>query len=68
MEKEVTDAAAVGNNDQTVAGAGKCPGSARRTRAQKRRMVAGRPGHLGSSPELQLVRPLGRWVRLCQGV
>ena len=69
MEKEVTEAAAaVANNDQTVAGAGEVPGSARRARAQEPRLVAGRPGHLGSSPELQLVRPHGRRVRLCQGV
>ena len=47
---------------------GEVPGGARRARTQKPRVVAGRPGHLGSSPELQLVRPHGRRVRLCQGV
>ena len=70
MEKERNrePAAAVANNGQTVTGRAKCPVAHGARGRRNRDWWPDAAGHLGSSPELQLVRPHGRRVRLCQGV
>ncbi len=58
MEKELTEAVTAANNGQTAAGDAKCPVAHGARGRGKPRVVAGRPGHLGTSPELQLVLTL----------